>query len=96
MAAYSIHQCAVDAEGALEKLATELAHAGLDKQTVAGVSQMALTIRKLVSVLGNGGEAAEDPREEAAETPQQEAAEPTVGSATDALHAQILAQHHGH
>lgn len=102
MAAYNIHQCAVDAEAALEKLATELAHAGVDPQSVAVVSKMADVTRQLVKTLGNGAEAQEDPREEAAETPQQEAAETepppgghTIHSATAALHAHLLAQHAG-
>lgn len=43
-----LHDAALNAQTALEKLATELAHAGVDKPTVAAVSQMATLTRKLV------------------------------------------------
>jgi hypothetical protein len=89
---YSLHQCAVDAEAAVEKLATELAHAGIDPQAVAGVSKMAASIRQIVKVLGQGQES--QPTAPPAAAPPPPGGH-TIGSATDAMHAQILAQH-GH
>lgn len=93
---YSLHDCAVNAEAALEKLTTEMAHAGIDPKSVAVVTAMAATVRQIVKVLGNGAEGS--PSEEAGESPQVEATEPgehTIGSATAAMHAHILAQHAG-
>lgn len=89
--AYSLHDCAVNAEAAVEKLATEMAHAGIDKQSVAVVTEMASTVRQIVKVLGNGAEAQPSP----APAPAPPGGH-TVGSATDAMHAQILAQQPGH
>jgi hypothetical protein len=48
------HEYAVEAEANLEKLATELARAGADDQTVAAVEQMADVTRKIVKALGAG------------------------------------------
>lgn len=86
---YSLHQCALDAEHALEKLATESAHAGIDKQSVAAISHMADTVRQLVAVLGQGQESQPSP------APPPPGGH-TVSSATDAMHAQMLAQQPGH
>lgn len=48
------HAYAVEAERALEKLATELGRLGADDATVDAISQMADSVRDIVSVLGQG------------------------------------------
>jgi hypothetical protein len=73
---------AVEAEKNLEALATELAKAGADDQTVTAVTQMADTCRKIVGVLGKGQ----------AETSDLEPAAPrSIDEATTALHGDMQA-----
>lgn len=48
------HAYAVEAEAALEKLATELGRLGADDDTVDAVSAMADSVRDIVNVLGQG------------------------------------------
>lgn len=52
----NLHEYAVQANANLEKLATGLAQAGTDDQTIKVVSQMADVTRKIVSALGKGQE----------------------------------------
>lgn len=94
--ASGLHQYAVDAEANLEKLATGLAQAGADQQTVAAVSKMAEVTRKLVKALGKGQEQSGDnqpPAPEQAPSPEQQPqARPTMDSATHDLHQQMIAR----
>lgn len=52
----SLHEHAVNAESALEQLATGLAQAGVDQSVVQTFTQMADMTRKLVKALGQGQE----------------------------------------
>lgn len=79
--AYDLHSCAVDAEAAVEKLATEAAHAGVDPQAVKGLTQMASALRDIVKVLGAGQSAQPAP----AQQPQ------SIGGATTQMHQQMVA-----
>lgn len=89
MAGYNLHECAVQAEAALEKLATELASAGLDKPTVDTVSKMASVTRRIVQALGQGQEQTADDAPPAPQQPQ------TLDSATSAMYAQMAAARSG-
>jgi hypothetical protein len=53
----------------LEKLATELARAGADDDTVDAISEMATAVNQVVSVLGEGQQTTGD--DEPAEAPPQ-------------------------
>jgi len=52
----SLHEHAVNAESALEQLATGLASAGVDQSVVQTFTQMADMTRQLVKALGQGQE----------------------------------------
>lgn len=56
----SLHQHALDAERALEQLATGLAQAGVGDQVVQTFSQMADMTRQLAGALGTGQEVTGD------------------------------------
>lgn len=75
---------AVDAERNLEGLATELAKAGADDKTVAVVTEMAETTRKIVKVLGKGQAQTADNAPPAPE-PQPR----TIDEATNQLHSDM-------
>lgn len=94
----SLHELALGAEKNLEQLATGLAQAGADKQTVAAVSKMAEVTRGIVKALGKGQEQtgdtqppAEPPAPQAA-PPEQQPQRPTMTSATADLHGQTARQ----
>ena len=84
-----VHTCAVQAEAAVEQLATELAQAGADGHTVKGVSQMAEVLRSIVSALGKGQAYTADNAPPDEPEPQQH----TMDSATAALHQAAMAAH---
>lgn len=79
---YNLHSCALKAQTAVEKLATELAHAGAPRQVTSTVTSMADAIRQIVSF--TGGKAASQP----APQPQQH----TMSSAANALVADVAAK----
>lgn len=83
MPAGNLHAYAVGAEQNLEKLATGLAQAGVDEQTIGVVSQMADVTRKLVVALGKGQEQTGDNEPPAQEGPPQRH---TMDSGAAALH----------
>lgn len=58
--ASSLHKHAVDAERALEQLATGLAQAGVDEQVISTFTQFAEVTRQLVHALGAGQEQTAD------------------------------------
>lgn len=60
MAEKDLHGTALAAEEALEQLATGLAQAGVDEQTVEAVEQCAAIARKVVEALGRGQEQTAD------------------------------------
>lgn len=86
---YDLHKCAMDAEKALEKLATELGKGDAPPKVVASVSQMADMARKIAMSVANlpGPPASATPAP--AGPPAQGSAPPreTLGSATNALAA---------
>lgn len=83
-----LHSYAVAAEENLEKLATGLAQAGADENTVEAVTRMASVVRQIVRVLGKGQEQTSDE-----EPPEQQPEEPerreTLDSATDSLQQEV-------
>lgn len=81
---YDVHKCAVDAEKALEKLATELAHAGAPKNVTGTVTKMADAVRSIVT--STGGQSAPAP---AAPQPSQPH---TMSSAANSLVADVAAR----
>lgn len=56
-----IHDLAVQAEGVVEQLATELAHAGVDQAAVKQVSQCASILRGIVQAVGGPDQSAPQP-----------------------------------
>jgi len=52
MADNPIHETAVSAEAAVEKLATQLGEAGAPDETIKGVTQMADVLREIVKAVG--------------------------------------------
>lgn len=93
----SMHDKAVVIEAWLEKLATEMAHAGVDKNTVDVISKMADVTRRLVSALGQGQEQTGDqqgPAPDQAPPAEQPPAQPqhsSIHSATQAMHQEMIA-----
>lgn len=78
---YNLHKCAVDAERALEKLATELAKAQAPENVTNTVTKMADVARQIVKVVGE-----EQPEEREATPPPEEEAQPrTVDEAVDQM-----------
>lgn len=96
--AADLHELAVAADKALERLATGLASAGVDEQTVQVVNQCADVTQKIVSALGKGQAASGDnePAEGAADTPAEEAPEGEApqGDGMDAATNAMMAAHH--
>lgn len=91
----NLHQYAVDAESNLEKLATGLAQAGADEETVKAVSKMADVTRQLVKALGKGQEQTaddEEPAPEEAEPAPEEQQPRSMDQATNELHQEVLAR----
>src|SRR5688500_4735287 len=83
---YSVHECAVDAEKALEKLATELARAGAAPEAVDAVEKMADVTRKIVKALGKGQEQTGDDEPPAREAVAPQPSRPaTIASESQAL-----------
>jgi hypothetical protein len=82
---YDVHKCAVDAEKALEKLATELAHAGAPKNVTGTVTKMADAVRSIVT--NTGGKPA--PAAQPAPQPSQPH---TMSSAANSLVADVAAR----
>lgn len=81
----SLHELALTAEAALEKLATKLAAAGVDENAVTSVNQMADVTRKIVHILGKGQEQTGVDEPPAPDEPQ------TLDSATAGLHSDMQA-----
>jgi hypothetical protein len=82
----SLHEHAVQAEEHLEQLATGLAQAGADPETVDVVSKMAGVTRKLVKALGKGQEVtgdAEPPERQPEPQPRQTMDSAAAGVAAD-------------
>lgn len=50
---YDIHKCAMDAEKALEKLATELAAADVDRGVVKSIGDMADSVREVATQMAH-------------------------------------------
>jgi hypothetical protein len=67
--ATDLHELAVDGEKNLEQLATGLAQAGANPETVQAVEQMADVLREIVKALGKGQEATADEEPAAPEGP---------------------------
>jgi hypothetical protein len=91
----SMHDKALVVESWTEKLATEMAHAGVDKNTVQVVSKIADVFRRLVSALGQGQEQtgdSEGPPEDQAEPAAADAAAPPrdIHGATQAMHQEMI------
>lgn len=82
----SLHEVAVQAEKALEALATGLGQVGAPPDTVKAVSKMADVTRQIVSALGKSN--AEPTPEPAGPPPAPEGGH-TIDSATGALHADM-------
>ncbi|MGZ6852646.1 MAG: hypothetical protein ACXVGB_00650 [Mycobacteriaceae bacterium] len=82
---YTLHSCALKAQTAVEKLATELAHAGVDRKVTSTVTAMADAIRQIVSFTGGKPEQAQ-PAQPA--QPQQH----TMSSAANSLVADVAAR----
>lgn len=83
-----LHQLALDAEQSLEKLATGLAHAGVDPTVTDAVGKAADVARKVAQALGKGQERTGD-NEPAAPEPQpaqQPPQRPTMDSAVHEVH----------
>jgi hypothetical protein len=79
---YSVHSCAQKAQAALEKLATELAHAGAPKNVTGTVSKMADAVGQIV-----------DGTAKAAPAPQPAPQQPhTMDSAANSLVADVAAR----
>lgn len=72
--AKDLHELAVDAEAATEKLATALADAQAEPNAVKAVDQCADVLRKVVKALGAGQEATGDqaPPPDAEQAPQEQ------------------------
>lgn len=81
---YNVHDCALKAQTALERLATELAHAGAPKPVTGTVTKMADAVRSIVS--GTAGQSAPAP---AAPQPAQPH---TMSSAANSLVADVAAR----
>lgn len=73
-----LHQYALDAEKNLEKLATGLAHAGVDKSVTSAVTKMADSMRKIVQAMGK----TQPPPEAEPEAPAERE---TMDSAADGM-----------
>jgi hypothetical protein len=85
--AQQLHEVAVQAEKALEQLATGLAQAGADDQTVGQFTQMADVCRQTISALGKGQETTGDN-----EPPEGSDQPHTMDSAADSLMSDVQAQ----
>lgn len=81
-----IHDLAVQAEGAVEQLATELAQAGVDQAAVKQVSQCAAILRGIVQAVGG------TPAPDAA---QQPSGQDPLGQAVGQFHQQQVAAAQG-
>ena len=79
-----IHDLAVQAEGVVEQLATELAHAGVDKGAVQQVTQCATILRGIVQAVGGAQPA-----------PQQPSGQDPLGQAVGQFHQQQVAAAQG-
>lgn len=79
---YNLHSCALKAQTAVEKLATELAHAGVDRKVTSTVTAMADAIRQIVSFTGGKPEQAQPAQ------PQKH----TMSSAANSLVADVAAR----
>lgn len=85
--AQQLHGVALQAEKALEALATGLAQAGADDQTVGQFTQMADVCRQTISALGKGQEQTGDD-----EPPASDEQPTTMDSAADSLLSDVQAQ----
>lgn len=92
MAQASLHSIAINAEEALEQLATGLASAQADPAAVQTVEKMAAVTRKIVKALGQGQEETGD---EEPPAPEAQPAPPprrrTIQSATEDLRREAQA-----
>jgi hypothetical protein len=79
---YNLHSCALKAQTALERLATELAHAGVDRKVTSTVTSMADAVRQIVNFTGGKPEQAQPAQ------PQQH----TMSSAANSLVADVAAR----
>lgn len=85
--ASDLHSIAVNAEQSLEQLATGLAQAGADDNTVQAVTKMAEVTRQVVKALGAGQEQTAD-----SAPPEQQPQHHTMDSATADLHNQMMSR----
>lgn len=91
----SMHDKALVIESWVEKLATEMAHAGIDQNSVAVVSKIASVMRKLVSALGQGQEQTGDqepPAPAPEPAPQAQAQPASIHGATQSMHQEMIQQ----
>lgn len=86
--ASDLHSIAVNAEQSLEQLATGLAQAGADDNTVQAVTKMAEVTRQVVKALGAGQEQTADSHPPVEQQPQHH----TMDSATADLHNQMMSR----
>ena len=93
----SLHQHALDAERALEQLATGLAQAGVSDQVVGTFTQMADMTRQLAGALGEGQEVTGDNEPPADQdlTPAQPTQPRTMRGAAEGLMADMQAEQTG-
>lgn len=87
---YDLHACALKAQTALERLATELAHAGAPRNVTGVVTQMADATRQIVDFTGGKPPAASQSpaAPPTASTPQGH----TMSTAANALVAAVAAK----
>jgi len=82
-----VHETAVSAEAAVEKLATQLGAAGAPPDTVKGVSQMADVLREIVKAVGAPDPAAGNPDEMGGPEPTGAPDPNPVGAVADSMGA---------
>lgn len=82
---YDVHGCAMKAQTALEKLATELAHDGAPKNVTGTVTKMADAVRQIVTY--TAGQASPAPA-----APAQAEQPHTMSSAANSLVADVAAR----
>lgn len=86
----SMHDKAVVIESWVEKLATEMAHAGVDQNTVGVLSKIADVMRRLVSALGKGQEETGDEEPPAPEEPAPAEQPRDIQGATQQMHQEMV------
>ena len=86
MADNPIHETAVSAEAAVEKLATQLGEAGAPEETIKGVTQMADVLREIVKAVGAPDPTQPEPPAESVAAPGAMDSNP-VGAVADEMSA---------